>query len=97
MHSTFTKEPLHRAYVHDKIWLVRKKDNYQDCRDDAGHLTRRNFPEVIIEEVVYDSPLDLALKLNDITDLAKRLNKDYVYTDYDLAVKEANNLRGGNT
>lgn len=79
--------------TNERLWIVHKRDNFQNCRDDIGRPTRRNFPEVTIEEVIYDSPLDLALQLNEINDLKNRLNKDYVYTDYDLAVKEANKLK----
>lgn len=79
--------------VNERVWLVRKKDNYQNCKDDNGYPIRRNFPEVTIDEVVYSSPLDLALQLNEINNLKNRLNKDYVYTNYDLAVKEANRLK----
>lgn len=77
----------------EKIWLVHRRDHCRDCRDEIGRPIRRNFPEVTIEEVVYSSPLDLALKLNNINDLKNRLNKDYVYIDYDLAVKEADKLK----
>ena len=77
----------------ERVWLVHKKDHYRDCKNASGYPTRRNFPEVTVDEVVYSSPLDLALKLNEISDLERRLNKDYVYTNYDLAVKEADRLR----
>ena len=77
----------------ERVWLVNKKDHYRDCKNANGYPTRRNFPEVTVDEVVYSSPLDLALKLNEISDLERRLNKDYVYTNYDLAVKEADRLR----
>ena len=79
--------------TNERIWLVHKRNNYQNCKDEFGRPTRRNFPEVTIEEVIYGSPLDLALQLNEINDLKNRLNKDYVYTDYDLAVKEVNALK----
>lgn len=77
----------------EKVWLLHIRDHYRDYRDEVGRPIRRNFPEVTIEEVVYSSPLDLALKLNNINDLKNRLNKDYVYTDYDLVVKEADRLK----
>lgn len=77
----------------ERVWLVHKRDHYLDCKDANGYPTRRNFPEVTVDEVVYSSSLDLALKLNEISDLERRLNKDYVYTDYDLAVKDADRLR----
>jgi hypothetical protein len=77
----------------ERVWLVHKRDYYRDCKDANGYFTRRNFPEVTVDEVIYSSPLDLAFKLNEISDLERRLNKDYVYTDYDLAVKEADRLR----
>jgi hypothetical protein len=79
--------------TNERVWLVHKKDSYRDCKDANGYLTRKNFPEVTVDEVIYSSPLDLALKLNEISDLERRLNKDYVYTNYDLAVKEAEKLR----
>ena len=79
--------------IHERIWLVHKRDNYQDYRDAIGRPTRRNFPAATIDEVIYSSPLDLALQLNEINDLKNRLNKDYIYTDYDLAVEEANRLK----
>ena len=79
--------------INERIWLVNKRDNYQDCKDENSCLTRRNFPEATIDEVIYSSPLDLALQLNEINDLKNRLNKDYIYTDYDLAVEEANRLK----
>ena len=79
--------------INERIWMVNKRNNYQDCRDEVGRPIRRNFPEVIISEVYYSSPLDLALKLNGIKDLEDRLNKDYVYTDYDLALEEAKRLK----
>ena len=79
--------------TNERIWLVHKIDSYQNCKDKNGCSIRKNFPEVTIEEVVYSSPLDLALQLNEIDDLKNRLNKNYVYTDYDLAVKEANILK----
>ena len=81
--------------TNERIWLVSKRDSYQDCKYENGKIVRKNFPEVTINEVVYESPLDLALKLNDINDLKNRLNKDYIYTDYDLAVQEANILKTG--
>lgn len=79
--------------INERIWIVNKRNNYQDCRDEFGRPIRRNFPEVIISEVYYASPLDLALKLNSIKDLEDRLNKDYIYTDYDLALEEAKRLK----
>ena len=79
--------------TNERIWLVHKKNNYQNCKDENNCLTRKNFPEVTIDGVVYNSPLDLALQLNEIDDLKNRLNKDYVYTDYNLALKEANRLK----
>ena len=79
--------------IHERIWLVHKRDSYQNCKDENGRPTRRNFPEATIDEVVYSSPLDLALQLNEINDLKNRLNKDYVYTDYDLALEEVNRLK----
>lgn len=79
--------------TNERIWLVNKVNNYQNCKDENSCPTRRNFPEVTIEEIIYSSPLDLALKLNEINDLKNRLNKDYVYTDYNLALEEANRLK----
>lgn len=77
----------------ERVWLVYQKANYKDCKDDNGYPIRRNFPEIVISEVSYDSPMDLALKLNDIRNLKDRLNKDYIYTDYNLALEEAKQLK----
>ena len=70
-----------------------KKNNYKDCKDVNGCTIRRNFPKATINEIKYNSPLDLAIKLNGINNLESRLNKDYVYTDYNLAMEEANKLK----
>lgn len=79
--------------MNERIWTVNKINHYKDCKSENGLSTRRNFPKVTIKEITYSSPLDLALKLNDINNLKNRLNKDYVYTDYDLALEEANRLK----
>lgn len=79
--------------INERVWLVHKRDNYQNCKDENGYPIRRNFPEIVISEISYDSPVDLALKLNDIRNLKDRLNKDYVYTDYNLALEEVRQLK----
>lgn len=79
--------------INERIWIVNQRNNYQNCKDGNNRLVRKNFPKATIEEVIYSSPLDLAIKLNDVHDLKNRLNKDYIYTNYDLALEEANRLK----
>ena len=39
--------------TNERVWLVHKRDNYQNCKDENGYPTRRNFPEVTIDEIRY--------------------------------------------
>ena len=55
--------------TNERVWLVHKRDNYQNCKDENGYPTRRNFPEVTIDEipseVLSKTTIDIVAKIKD--------------------------------